>query len=94
MKRIAVISDPQINRKQASFQKQYGCLRRCFENMNVDSVIVCGDITENADVEEWNVFFKAFNQHCQTENLFLVPGKEVQVLYGFGEFSNMYILEA
>jgi predicted phosphodiesterase len=74
VKRIAVISDPQINRKQASFQKQYDCLRRCFENMNVDSVIVCGDITENADVEEWNIFFKAFDQHCQTENLFLVPG--------------------
>ena len=75
--KIAIISDPQINLKQTNhngFQKDLEILQKCFENINVDALGVCGDVTENGLPEEWDYFFNGFKQHCPTKNLFLVPG--------------------
>ena len=77
LKNIAIISDPQINSLTTYnniIGKDCAVLQECFSNMDVDAVAVCGDITENSLQEEWNSFFDAFTKHCQTKELYLVPG--------------------
>lgn len=74
MKRIAVISDPQINLSNSKNVNEYDYLNRCFNNMEVDSVIVCGDVTENAHEDEWDLFLYAFKYNCPSKNLFIIPG--------------------
>ena len=59
--KIAVISDPQINLKDMNTDaKDLEILRECFRHINVDVVAVCGDVTENALLQEMNVFFDTF----------------------------------
>ena len=73
--KIVVISDPQINFNDMNTALQdIEILRECFKNMNVDAVVVCGDITENARPQEMNAFFDAFKKYCPTKKLFAVPG--------------------
>ena len=75
--KIAIISDPQINLRQTNYngvQKDLEILQRCYKNINVDALAVCGDITENGLPEEWDYFFNGLKQYCLTKNLFLVPG--------------------
>lgn len=75
--KIAVISDPQIDIKNIDGTTQENdleVLRECFKHMNVDAVAVCGDITENALVEEMDSFFDTFKRYCPTKKLFVVPG--------------------
>lgn len=73
MERIAVISDPQVNLKHTTDINEYDYLYKCFKNMEVDSVIVCGDITENANEDEWCLFLDAF-KNDNNKSLFIVPG--------------------
>ena len=54
MKKIAVISDTHINLKEGVEGNECEILRNCFKHMNVDILVVCGDITENALSKEWN----------------------------------------
>ena len=74
IKRIAIISDPQIDCKSNNFFNECELLKTCFHNMDVEALAVCGDITENGLPEEWNTFFDIFDKYCQTKILFLVPG--------------------
>jgi len=74
MKKIAIISDPQINLSDLSHKKDYDYLTRCFQHMDVDSVVVCGDITENAQEEEWDLFLRTFKEASRSERLLLIPG--------------------
>jgi predicted phosphodiesterase len=60
--------------KDDNYTKECDLLRVCFQNMEVDALALCGDITENGFPEEWDTFFDIFNKHCRTKNLFLVPG--------------------
>ncbi len=74
MKKIAVISDPQLDLNSSSFENDYKLLSNYFKNMEVDYVVGCGDITENGDQEEWNMFFKAYLSSKRNKKLFFVPG--------------------
>jgi len=75
--KIAVISDPQINLKNNGDtveENSLEVLRECFKNMDVDAVVVCGDITENALPQEMDVFFDLFKHYCPKIKLFVIPG--------------------
>jgi len=75
--KFAVISDPQVNLKNISDttdEDDIDVLQKCFTNMNVEAVAICGDITENALPQEMDAFFKTFKEYCPTQKLFIVPG--------------------
>jgi len=74
MYNFAVISDPQIDTQDPRMNEDYLILNKCFNNMEVDSVVVCGDITENAVYQEWDMFFKSFKEHCKDAELQYIPG--------------------
>jgi predicted phosphodiesterase len=75
--KIAVISDPQIDlRKQNNIvgKKDYEILQECLKYYDVDAWAICGDITENGSLDEWNCFFDIFKSICPTKELFFVHG--------------------
>lgn len=92
MKKIAVISDIQINLSDKKNEERRKLLQKCLKNMNVDTLVVCGDITENARTEELECFFDLYEHNCQARNLFLIPGNmdETESMEGKKRFLDVY----
>ncbi len=85
MNKIAVISDPHINLKEGAEGNECKILQKCFKNMSVDTLVVCGDITENAQPDELHCFFDTYKVNCQAKNLFLIPGNMDETEYPEGK---------
>lgn len=64
----------------------------CFENIKADSLAVCGDITENATIDEYDSFFELLKENHFMKNAFIIPGKmdETETLEGKQKFLDAY----
>lgn len=92
MNKIAVISDIHINLSDQKNEVSRRMLQTCLQNMNVDTLAVCGDITENARTEELECFFDLYKHDCRASNLFLIPSNmdETESLIGKRRFLDIY----
>jgi len=93
--KMAVISDPQVDLYDGKTKEALQVLRKCFANMNVDIVAVCGDISEYANATVMDTFFDTFSKHCSAKELIVVPGNmdgvcDEKTKYAFSEALERY----
>jgi predicted phosphodiesterase len=85
MKKVAVISDPQLNMKDGTLDSSISILKICFKHMLIDALVVCGDITEHAHPIEMDAFLDTCGKFFPAENVFFVPGNMDRVYSVDGE---------